>query len=132
MTHGALFQACCDELPEITFEQAIEQVLNITFKALAMASKSQENDARELVKQLESLVYSLKCNKLKKVFKFINYTAESVLNEFFNAFDNAFGVEFELMKKLCSCSGLAEYILYADLLKCSNTCLCKDICNSAS
>jgi len=68
MTHGALFQACCDELPEITFEQAIEQVLNITFKALAMASKSQENDARELVKQLESLVYSLKCNKLKKVF----------------------------------------------------------------
>ena len=70
MTHGDLFRACCDELPEITFEQAIEQVLNITLQALALASQTHKDKAHELVNQLKSLIYSMKCEKLKKTFDF--------------------------------------------------------------
>jgi len=70
MTHGDLFRACCDELPEITFEQALEQVLNITFQALALASKTQKDKAHELVKSLETFIYSLKCENLKKTFNY--------------------------------------------------------------
>ena len=70
MTHGDLFRVCCDELPEVTFEQALEQVLNITFQALAMASQDQKDKAHELANHLESLIYSMKCKKLKKTFDF--------------------------------------------------------------
>ena len=70
MTHGDLFRVCCDELPEITFEQALEQVLNITLQALALASQTHKDKAHELVNQLKSLIYSMKCEKLKKTFDF--------------------------------------------------------------
>ena len=69
MTHGALFQACCDELPEITFEQAFAQVLGITAQALALAFQAGPDGARDLLNQLKNLVFSLKYDKLEKVYK---------------------------------------------------------------
>ncbi len=49
MTPGYLYRACCDELPEITFEQAFAQVPGITAQALALAFQVGADGARELL-----------------------------------------------------------------------------------
>ena len=69
MTLGDLYRACCDELPEITFEQAFAQVLGITAQALALAFQAGPDGARDLLNQLKNLVFSLKYDKLEKVYK---------------------------------------------------------------
>ena len=69
MTLGDLYRACCDELPEITFEQAFAQILGITAQALALAFQAGSDVARELLSQLKDLVFSLKYENLEKVFK---------------------------------------------------------------
>ena len=69
MTLGDLYRACCDELPEITFEQAFAQVLGITAQALALAFQAGSDGARELLSQLKDLVFSMKYENLEKVFK---------------------------------------------------------------
>ena len=69
MTLGDLYRACCDELPEITFEQAFAQVLGITAQALALAFQAGTDGARDLLNQLKNLVFSLKYDKLEKVYE---------------------------------------------------------------
>ncbi len=69
MTLGELYRACCDELPEITFEQAIGQILGITAQALALAVHGGADGARELLGQLKNFVFSLKCDNLEKVYE---------------------------------------------------------------
>ncbi len=69
MTLGDLYRACCDELPEITFEQAFAQVLGIAAQALALAFQAGSDEARDLLNQLKNLVFSLKYDNLEKVYK---------------------------------------------------------------
>ena len=68
MTLGDLYRACCDELPEITFEQAFAQILGITAQALALAFQAESDEARELLNQLKNLVFSLKLYNLEKTY----------------------------------------------------------------
>ena len=68
MTLGDLYRACCGELPEITFEQAFVQVPGITAQALALAFQAGPDGARSLLNQLKNLVFSLKYDKLEKVY----------------------------------------------------------------